>query len=262
MQPLYFFCYHKVGTTLSARIACKIAALFGWHADYLLGPISRVDASKQIITFAHSLIEFNLSTIPHKGVRLIRDPRDVWLSGYLYHQHCNERWCTNECFDLTPPIVPPRIPYSQHYRSEEWKRAYLVGLNGLSYQRNLLSKDRDSGLDFEMNRYTDWTIEAMLAWKPDPDTIDVKIEDFMADFDGTLTLMLRHFGIREVDIPAALTALASEDIARMNDAEIAANPNIYSRSISKWRTMLTPKQIQHFEARYAAAIGRLGYAGS
>src|SRR5262249_21912920 len=177
-----------------------------------LGLMNGVDASKQIITFGHSLIDFDLSTIPHKGVRLIRDPRDIWLSGYLYHQRCKERWCTNECFDLTPPILPPRIPYSQHHRSAEWKRTYLVGLNGLSYQRNLIWKERDSGLDFERNRYTDWTIEAMLAWKPDPDTIDVKMEVFMADFDGTLTLMLQHFGIREADIPVIVAALASEDI--------------------------------------------------
>jgi hypothetical protein len=260
MQRLYFFCYHKVGTALCANIARKIAALFGWQADYLPGLINGLDPSKQIITFAHSLIEFDLSTIPHKGVRLIRDPRDVWLSGYLYHQHCRERWCTNETLDLTPPILFPRVPYSQQHRSEEWKRDYLVGLNGLSYQRNLLSRDRDSGLEFEMNRYADWTIQAMLAWKHDPSTIDVKIEDLMADFDGTLTLIFRHFGIPEVDIPLALAAAASEDIGRMSDAQIAANPNIYSRSISKWRSMLTPTQIERFQSRYGEAIERLGYS--
>jgi hypothetical protein len=111
MQPWYFFCYHKVGTALCANITRKIAACFGWQADYLLGPIKGVDPSKQIVTFAHPYIEFDLSTIPHKGVRLIRDPRDVWLSGYLYHQHCRERWCINEDFDLTPPILPPRVPF-------------------------------------------------------------------------------------------------------------------------------------------------------
>jgi len=260
MQRSYFFCYHKVGTALCANIARQIATRFDWQADYLLGLIKGVDSSKQIVTFAHSLIDFDLSTIPHRGVRLIRDPRDVWLSGYLYHQDCRERWCINETLDLTPPILPPRVPYSQQHRSEEWKRAYLLGLNGLSYQRNLLSKDRDSGLAFEMDRYADWTMQAMLAWKPDPDTIDVKIEDFMADFDGTLALILRHFGIREFDIPAALAAAASEDIARMSDAQIAANPNIHSRSISKWRTMLTLRQIEQFEALYGEAIARLGYA--
>jgi hypothetical protein len=260
MQHLYFFCYHKVGTILCSKIARQLARQFGWKVYYPLGRIDAVDRSKRIVTFAHSLIDFDLSAIPHKGVRLIRDPRDVWLSGYLYHQHCRERWCINENFDLTPPILPPRVPYSQQQRSEEWKRSYLVGLNGLSYQRNLLVKDRDSGLEFEMNRYAAWTIEAMLAWRHDPDTIDVKIEDFMTDFDGTLTLMLRHLGICEVDIPKALAAAAREDINRMSDDRIAANPNIYSRSISKWRSMLIPMQIERFQAQYGEAIQQLGYA--
>src|SRR5262249_37323907 len=147
-----------------------ITTLFGWQKELHLGLVKCIDLSKQMVVFAHSLVDFELSAIPHKGVRLVRDPRDVWLSSYLYHQRCRERWCISENFDLTSPILAPRVPYSQQHRSEDWKRAYVEGLNGLSYQRNLLSRDADSGLDFEMNRYTDWTVEAMLAWKHDPST--------------------------------------------------------------------------------------------
>jgi hypothetical protein len=258
-MQMHFFCYHKSGTALCSAIAHKIAARFGWQANSLLGLVNSVDQTKQIVTFAHSLIGFDLSTVPHKGVRIIRDPRDVWLSGYLYHRHCNERWCINEGFDLTPPILFPRVPYSQQHRPEEWKRDYLAGLNGLSYQKNLLARGREAGLAFEMERYADWTISAMKAWKPDADTIDVKIEDFMADFDQTLMLILQHFGLSKADIPAALAAAASEDIGRMSDAQIERNPHIHSRSISKWRAMLVPQQVAAFEARYGAVIERLGY---
>jgi hypothetical protein len=258
-MQMYFFCYHKTGSELCASIARKIAERFVWQADYLLGLVRSVDRSKQIVTFAHSLIDFDLSTVPHRGVRLIRDPRDVWLSGYLYHRHCRERWCINEQFDLTPPIRFPRIPYSQQHRSEEWKRAYIAGLGGMSYQKNLLARDQNAGRFFEMERYADWTISEMASWKPDPDTIDIKLEDFMADFDGTLALILRHFGVEDADIPSALAAAASEDIGRMTDTQLATNPHIHSRSISKWRGMLTPDQQRKFEARYGSAIAQLGY---
>jgi hypothetical protein len=259
---MYFFCYHKTGSALCAAVAKRIAARLGWDADYLLGLVRSVDPSKQIVTFAHSLVDFNLSSHPHKGVRLIRDPRDVWLSGYLYHRRCREGWCINEEFDVRPPILFPRVPYSQQHRPEEWKQRYIAGLGGMSYQKNLLARDEDAGLSFEMERYAEWTISAMTSWKPDSDTIDVKIEDFMEDFGETLTRILRHFGMREADIPAALAVAAAEDINRMSDSQLAGNPHIHSRSISKWRAMLKPEQLRKFEARFGDAIEQLGYAAA
>jgi hypothetical protein len=151
------------------------------------------------------------------------------------------------------------VPYSQQHRPEEWKRDYLAGLNGVSYQTNLLSQDNDAGLTFEMDRYADWTVTAMASWQPDIDTIEIKIENFMADFDGTLITILRHFGISKTDIPSVLEAAASADMNRMSDAQIKNNSHIHRRSISKWRDMLTPKQIATFEVRYSSAIDRLGY---
>jgi hypothetical protein len=261
-MQMYFFCYHKVGSSLCAAIAQRIASRFDWNTDYLLGLAKQVDRSKQIVTFAHSLVDFDLSRYPHRSVRLIRDPRDVWLSGYLYHRRCREGWCINEEFDTKPPILFPRVPYSQQHRPEEWKQHYIVGLDGMSYQKNLLARDEDAGLSFEMERYAEWTISAMISWKADPDTVDFKIEDFMADFDGVLARILRHFGMREPDIPGALSVAAVEDIRRMTDTQLAANPHIHSRSISKWRAMLTPKQLRKFETRYGDAIEQLGYAAT
>ena len=258
-RGIYFFCYHKTGTVLCTAIARKIAARFGWSAITLPGLVKSVDPAKQIVIFAHSLIDFDLQSTPHRGVRLIRDPRDVWLSGYLYHLHCSERWCINEQFDAASPILFPQVPHSQQHRSEQWKRRYIAGLGCMSYQKNLLNRSQDAGLTFEMERYANWTIEAMTSWRADRDTIDVKLEDFMADFDGVLTAILRHFGMSEVDIPKALSAAASEDVQRMSDVQIAKNPYIHARSISKWRAMLTPDQRERFEARYRSAIKQLGY---
>lgn len=183
----------------------------------------------------------------------------MWLSGYLYHLHCSERWCINEEFDATSPILFPQVPHSQQHRSEQWKREYIAGLGCTSYQKSLLTRSQDAGLTFEMERYANWTIEAMTSWRADRDTIDVKLEDFMADFDGALTSILRHFGMSEADIPKALSAAASEDVQRMSDLQIAKSPYIHARSISKWRAMLTPDQRQRFEARYGSAIKQLGY---
>ncbi len=259
---MYIFCYHKVGTVLFTKIVQNIAPLFGWTVQSLPGLVGHVDRSKRVVLFIHSIVDFELSSYPHKGIRLIRDPRDVWLSGYLYHRHCSEGWCINENFDVKTPILFPQVPHSQQHRPEEWKQSYIAGLGGMSYQKNLLSRDEDAGLSFEMERYADWTISAMMSWKADPNTIDLKIEDFMADFDGALTRVLRHLGMKEEDIPKALSVAAAEDIRRMSDAQLAGNNHIYSRSISKWQSMLTPRQIRKCELKYGSVIEQLGYSAA
>ena len=111
-----------------------------------------------------------------------------------------------------------------------------------------------------MEHYATWTISAMTSWKADPDTIDVKIEDFMDDFDGVLTRMLQHFEMEEAEIPGALSAAVAEDVNRMTDAQLSKNPHIHSRQISKWGAMLTLEQLKQFEARFGDAIEQLGYA--
>jgi hypothetical protein len=256
----YFFSYHKVGTVLCGEIARCLAALFGWEWASVVGLARQVDRAKRVVTFQHSLVDFDLARHPHRGVRLIRDPRDVCLSGYQYHRHCSERWCTNQIFDPTPPIMFPQVPYSQQHRPEDWKRHYIAGLGGRSYQQNLRDRDEDSGLSFEMERFASWTVSAMLAWTPDPDTIDVRIEDFMADFDGVLAHILRHFGLNDADIRAGVAAASPQDVRRMSDAAIALNPHISGRTISRWRDVLTEAQKIRLCTEFSDAIERLGYA--
>ena len=259
-MQIYFFCYHKAGTTLVRQILETVSPLVGWRFGSVEGAASDGDPAMDAIQFEHSLIEFDLAARPHRGVRLVRDPRDVWLSGYLYHEHCREPWCVNGSFDAARPISFPKVPYSQQHRSEKWKRAYLKALGGISYQDNLKRLSLEDGLEFELVRYADWTISAMAAWKPDPHTIDVRIEDFMADFDGVLGRILRHCGVDEGEIPRAVAAASVADIRRMSDDDLRSNPHIHSRQISKWRTRLTPRQIAGFEARYADEIRQIGYS--
>jgi hypothetical protein len=116
---------------------------------------------------------------------MIRDPRDIWVSGHLYHRHCQEEWCINTDMDPTPPIAWPKVDHSFAHWPEDWKRRYLERLNGKSYQRNLLERSMVEGLDFELEGYTGCTLAAMREWRLNgADALDVKLEDVMADFDG------------------------------------------------------------------------------
>ncbi len=194
---------------------------------------------------------------------MIRDPRDIWVSGYLYHRHCAEKWCTNTDMDPTPPIGWPRVDHSVVHRAEDWKRSYLERLKGKSYQQHLLDRDMQDGLDFERDGYTSWTLDAMRKWNSyEIAAADMKLEAVTANFDGVMLRIFDHFGFTAEQSLAALDVARSEDINRMDEATLALRPQVHSRVISKWSDLLhQAAQVARFEARLRRPDpGKLGYA--
>ena len=260
IPQMFVFCHHKVGTVLFLKVMDKLAKRFGLVARPAVGMVGAIDRSADVVVFPHSQLDLDLADYDYRGVHLVRDPRDVWVSGYLYHARCAEPWCVNTDFNPAAPIGFPRVPYSQQHRSEAWKRDYLAGLNGRSYQQNLRALDRDAGMRFELERYTAWTLEAMSAWRPHPDRIlELPFESFARDFDGTMKSTLSWLGFPAPLLPEALAIAATEDIARMDDRTVAGNPHIHSRKLSKWAEFLTAAEQRDFETRHGELITRLGY---
>ncbi len=259
MPQMLGFSYHKSGTSLFARVMPKVAAALGLRIGTLYGLVWDIDPHFDIGLLPHSLLASPL-TRPYRAIRVIRDPRDIWVSGYLYHRHTQEPWCVNTDFDPTPPIRVPRVDYGFQHRPERWKRKYLAALGGKSYQQNLLDRDRDAGLAFELAGYTACTLEAMRAWRsPSPDTLDIRLEDFSSGYDAAMLRVFRHLGLSDDDCALAVELARSEDIARMDDAAIANRPQIHSRTISKWAGFLTGEQIARFEQLHGDLILGLGY---
>ena len=115
-------------------------------------------------------------------------------------------------------------------------------------------------LDFELEGYTGCTLAAMREWTLNgADALDVKLEDVSADFDGAMRRIFDHFGFDAEQSRAALEVARSEDVNRMDAADIASRPQIHSREISKWRSMLSPDQVARFEAAHGDLIRDLGY---
>jgi hypothetical protein len=256
---LICFSYHKSGTSLFLHVMTKVSERLGLTLANHYGLVERLDLEPDVILLPHSVLRGPLDR-PYRAIRLIRDPRDIWVSGFLYHLHCDERWCRNTDMDPTAPIQWPQVDYSVAHWPEAWKRRYLERLSGKSYQQNLINRSLADGLDFELQGYTGCTLAAMREWKLNgADTLDVKLEDVMSDFDGAMLRIFDHFGFTEAQSQAALEVARSEDIRRMDDAAIAKRPQVNSRTISKWRDVLSAAQVACFEESYGDLICELGY---
>jgi hypothetical protein len=237
-----------------------VAARFGLTVTLHFGLVEKIDPATDIVLLGHSLVGRDCAARPFRAIRVVRDPRDIWVSGYLYHRHCDEEWCTNTDFDPSSPIAYPRVDYSFEHYPESWKRAYLSGLAGKSYQRHLLERDQEGGLAFELAGYTGRTFDAMRGWRlVTPDVLPVQLEAVMCDFSGTLAGIFQHLGFSDDECAQAVDAARPHDVARMSDEAVAQNRHIHSRSISKWRDFLSAAQIDGFERRYGELITNLGY---
>jgi hypothetical protein len=255
---MFVFTYHKVGTVLMMNAIDTVAAALGLTVTAVAGRISAIP-STDIVVFMHSLVAADLSKHDFRGVRLVRDPRDIWLSGYFYHRTCTEAWCTNTDLSATLPILYPKVPASRLHLPDVWKRHYLQSLRGRSYQQNLLRLPQSEGLAFELDGYAGWTIESMLTWNEHPAVRDVPMETLAADFDGTMRAIFSHLGLDGEQLDSAVRLAAQHDVARMSDIEVSANPHIHSRELSKWRKHLTDADLARFEDRFPGAPDLLGY---
>ena len=254
------FTYHKTGTVLFEQVMRAVAARFGLKVAVHFGLVEKVDPAMDIVLLGHSLVGRDFAGRPFRGIRVVRDPRDIWVSGYLYHRCCREEWCTNINFDSSAPITYPRVDYSVEHYPESAKSAYLAWLDGKSYQDNLLERDREAGLAFELTGYTGRTLDAMRGWRvATPDLLQVQLETVMSDFEGTLRTIFKHVGFSDGECAQAVELARPHDVARMSDEAVAGNRHIHSRTISKWRHFLSTAEIDEFERRHGDLIAGLGY---
>lgn len=261
--PIYLFTYHKVATVLMHKIFRDISSEYGWKYKRVFGKCTELPETADVVLFMHSLVDLDLVSDPYVGAHFIRDPRDVIVSGYLYHKRCDEEWCLNTNFDASEPISYPRVPYSQEHRTEGWKRRYLVSLGNKSYQQNLNDLTDSEGILFEMDRYGAWTIENMLSWNyHNPNVEEVQFETIMSNYDETFRNLFERFGLSDSQTSQALRIAKKEDLNRMTDEEVQDNLHISTRSTTRWQKYFTEVHKEAFKQRFGEALIKLGYESS
>ncbi|MGA8261304.1 MAG: sulfotransferase domain-containing protein [Arenicellales bacterium] len=258
--PICLFCYHKAGTKLLTKAFSEICAANHLRFRGCSGKQTQVPADADVILFRHSLIDVSRISKPFVGVHIVRDPRDVIVSGYLYHRRTTEQWCINTDFSLTPPIRRPRVPSSQEHRPREWKVSYLKSLAGKSYQENLLQISQERGLMFEMDNHGAWTIESMMEWKYNmPNILEITFENLMNDYDGTLRRIFAHIGFSKSATDVGLKVAVRHDLGRKSPQEIENMPHVSSPRTTKWRRYFSVQHKEAFLDRFGDVLVQLGY---
>ena len=250
--------HHKVGSALIWNIFEPMAIRIGWIIKNVHGIAETPPRDADVIQLMHGIVSSEFPVDEYRAVRFIRDPRDVIVSGYLYHKRCDEEWCTNPPTNYSD-LLYPKVPWPLQHLSQDERENWVDFLNGKSYQQNLIDMEEKEGLVFEMNGYARITIESMLDWVDEPGTLTVRLEDFASDFESTLTKILDWIGLEEETIQREVELAKVHDISSMSDEDIRVNRHISSREITKWDSYFNEELENIYHDLFGEVHKKLGY---
>lgn len=223
-RPIVHCCHHKVGTVWFQRVLLNVARAYG--LSFYAGPHGGVLPRADIVVDRNSRL--NLAPLPpFRGSHMIRDPRDVIVSGYFYHLRTDE-----------PFVNKPRDD-----------------LEGRTYRETLQGLEREAGLCLEMSRAQRSTFRAMRSWDyHNPSFLELRYEDFIADESASFARLFRHYGFREDAI-----ARAQRIASRFSRTRVRRGAHIRSGEPGEWREHFTPALRDAFKEQYGDLLIRLGY---
>lgn len=201
----------------------------------------------------HHLDIPRLETEDFRVSRFIRDPRDMIVSGYFYHQRGPEAWSR---------IVDPK--------SSDW--AIVNGIfpdgmkTGQSMADYMSSLAIEDGLIAEI-QFRKAHFESMRQWPTDDPRVQlVRYEDMIGNELDTFEKVFDHFEIdaleKRIGMFFADYYSAERQIKRMNKKRIKLNPwakHIRNPKSGQWRDHFTDKSLGYFNEHYGDLIDLYGY---
>ena len=175
-------------------------------------------------------------------IHLIRDPRDVLISGLRYHRVAG-------------------------LGNEKFLRETRAAWGGLNYQDHLNTiTDEREALLFEMAHKHHDTLQEMLRWPyGHPNSVEVAYEDLIEDEDCSLfQRTLEQVCPPGIDIDRAVTTFWERSLfgglaTKEDRAGAVPAAHVASGKPAQWVEALPRDVAMTYEARYGAALRSLGY---
>ncbi len=238
--------HHKTGTVWMRRTFHKYAT------DHAIPIIRGYDAAqlKSLPTDGPALVVHWNSLFPAplfmdsraRFLHIIRDPRDVLISGARYH--------------LTAPLG-----------NEKFLRVKRPDLGGKTYQEHLNSLPTlVDQLLFEMDNKHHETVVEMLMWPyGHPGAVDLRFEDLIDDTDCSLFRgALRQMNVAGWDIDGVANYYWTHSLfggaAKEEDRAHNVAKHVKSGKAEQWKSKFPREVAEIYVQKYGPALRTLGYA--
>lgn len=191
-------------------------------------------ADTRLFLSNHSRMEL-APLVPYRGIHLMRDPRDMIVSGYHYHKWTNETWA---------------------HRPDD---------QGRSYQQKIQEADTRTGLFMEIDHFIFFYREQLENWNlDDPDILEVAYEDLMGEGrDRIYQDIFAHLGVPEDQAAIGVDLMrlfeAKRRTGRAKDVSRARHRHIRSGRNEQWREELAPEHLEYIEVQLGPVLRKFGY---
>lgn len=182
----------------------------------------------------HSFFEPEYLKEPWRGIHIIRDPRDVIVSGCFYHMHASEDW-------LVQPIIGCR--------------------GGLSYQDSIRAlPTNEDRLLFELENIGGSTITEMIEWNYEEEYfLTVKYENCIKNVRlDEFRRIFVHLGLNDKIMNFALRAAVDNGLF-IGGASTLRGGHIRDGSTGQWRKHFTKRVVERFIELFPDVLVQLGY---
>lgn len=229
-------CYHKVGTVWFGRILREVAAEFGmsFRSGDNYDVIHRFETQGDADVFFDSGSHIDCATLPfrYKASHMIRDPRDIVVSGYFYHRWTDEQWANL-----------PRAEY-----------------RGRTYRQYLNSVPKEEGIAAEIRRNSFW-IPHMCRWDyTNSNVFEIRYEDIVQNEGLVFRRLFQHYEFRDECVDTALAIVRKYSFANMRaKGDAGEATHLRSGQAGEWRQHFSEQHIALFKGLYPGSLAKLGY---
>ena len=174
---------------------------------------------------------------------LIRDPRDLVVSGYFYHKRGSEDWtrippAVPGAWDVVNGTKPVQMPEDE---------SLFDYLNRVPVEDGLLAE-----IDFRQRHF-----ESMAAWpKDDERVLILRYEDIIGSELAAFSKVFRHLRL------GAFNSARGLYHARYYSIGQHKTPPAHIRNVksAQWREHFTPVVREYFDSKYPDLLAKMGYA--
>lgn len=171
---------------------------------------------------------------PYRGVHIMRDPRDMIVSGYHYHKWTHEPW------------------------------VHRLDDNGESYQDKLNRLDKAAGLYLEIDHFIFYYRETLEAWDMEnPAILEMSYESLMGPEKRQLYReIFSHLGFQDAELALAVDLMKlfeAESRTGKTSGAVEQKSHVRSGKSRQWETELDPEHLAYIEQELGPVLRKFGY---
>lgn len=226
--------HHKVGTVWFTQSLRSVAVVYG--LTFARGAAAGVgDADVVVYPHSRDFDPRDLRDRPFSGTHMIRDPRDIVVSGYFYHLWTDEPWA--------------------HVPRDEY--------GGATYQQHLRSLSEDDGISAEIRRASSGSLRDMADWTyTRPEFLELRYEDVIGNERETFRGIFVHHGFGPTAAEKAADLCDQYSFAKMTKRPVGSVEESSHRRSGKpgqWADLFRNEHRELFEGLNPGLVDRLGY---